>query len=136
MLHQAVTLKRARALKQCVLGAPCHSWCRGDGDFCAPTVHFTVHVLCMAQVRKVVWDLFRLVPDASAAELTDVAQIQAIIQPLGLATKRAPMIKRFSADYLNTQVILTMQGLHIGPWILTCGIKQYSIGVTALLIII
>ncbi|KAK9785518.1 hypothetical protein WJX73_000554 [Symbiochloris irregularis] len=52
-------------------------------------------------VRKVLWDLFRLVPSAGAAADADVAQIRDIIYPLGLATKRAPMLKRFSADYLQ-----------------------------------
>ena len=55
-------------------------------------------------MRKVLWELFHLVPSPVAAEHASTDAIQRIIYPLGLATKRAVMIKRFSAEYLDKQV--------------------------------
>lgn len=52
------------------------------------------------QVRKVIWDLFNLCPTPAKAISVDTAEIQAIIQPLGLFRKRALAIQRLSEDYL------------------------------------
>jgi hypothetical protein len=56
------------------------------------------------QVRKVIWKLFKLMPTPEAAMAADVEAIRALIEPLGLAPKRAPMLKRFSQEYLQKQV--------------------------------
>lgn len=43
-------------------------------------------------------------PDAASAAQADVAAIERLIYPLGLATKRAAMVIRFSQEYLDTEV--------------------------------
>ena len=57
------------------------------------------------QVRKVLWTLFKRWPTPQAAAEADVEELERLIYPLGLATKRAPMVKRFSREYLDTQVV-------------------------------
>lgn len=52
------------------------------------------------QVRKVIWELFKLCPTPAKAISVGTAEIQAIIQPLGLFRKRALAIQRLSEDYL------------------------------------
>lgn len=54
-------------------------------------------------VRKILWELLRLIPDAEAARHVNVTKVQELIYPLGLSTKRAVMLKRFSEDYLDKQ---------------------------------
>ena len=56
------------------------------------------------QVRKVLWELLKLWPTPQAAAAADVKQLERLIYPLGLATKRAPMVIRFSREYLETEV--------------------------------
>ena len=56
------------------------------------------------QVRRVIWELFKMCPDAATAAKADVGAIERLIYPLGLATKRAAMVVRFSAEYLDTEV--------------------------------
>ena len=56
------------------------------------------------QVRRVIWRLFELMPTPEAAIKADVNAIQEIILPLGLANKRAPMLQRFSKEYLEDTV--------------------------------
>ena len=57
-----------------------------------------------AQVRAVIWRLFELAPSAAAAAVADPAAVRAIIEPLGLAPKRVPMLQRFSREYLDKDV--------------------------------
>ena len=57
-----------------------------------------------AQVRAVIWRLFELAPSAAAAAVADPAAVRAIIEPLGLAPKRVPMLQRFSREYLEKDV--------------------------------
>lgn len=61
----------------------------------------------LMQVRKILWELLRLIPDAEAARHVNVTKVQELIYPLGLSTKRAVMLKRFSEDYLDKQVGLS-----------------------------
>lgn len=66
------------------------------------------------QVRKVLWKLFEIWPTAAiaAAALPDtLAAVESLIKPLGLFRKRTLAIKRFSAEYLETQV---SQATHAG----------------------
>ncbi len=56
------------------------------------------------QVRKVIWRLFELMPTPEAALQADVAAVRDVIEPLGLAPKRAPMLIRFSKEYLEKEV--------------------------------
>lgn len=60
-----------------------------------------------AQVRKVIWNLFELLPTPEAAMEADAAPIRKLIEPLGLAPKRAPMLIRFSREYVEKQVWLS-----------------------------
>ncbi|XP_077241853.1 DNA glycosylase superfamily protein [Tasmannia lanceolata] len=67
-----------------------------------------VLVICMLlnlttgrQVTKVLEDLFRLCPDAKTATEVDEEEIEKVIRHLGLQTKRAKMIQRFSKEYLE-----------------------------------
>lgn len=55
------------------------------------------------QVRKVIWKLFELMPTPEAAVAANVDDIRRIIEPLGLI-KRAPMLQRFSQEYMEKQV--------------------------------
>ena len=71
---------------------------------CGPPFKRTSLFTC-AQVRKVIWKLFKLMPTPEAAVAADVDAIRALIEPLGLAPKRAPMLKRFSQEYLQKQVL-------------------------------
>ncbi|KAL6776890.1 hypothetical protein ACKKBF_B03885 [Auxenochlorella protothecoides x Auxenochlorella symbiontica] len=52
-------------------------------------------------VRSVIWTLFDMCPGPLVAAATHVARIQALIQPLGLANKRAEAIQRLSWDYAH-----------------------------------
>jgi endonuclease III len=52
----------------------------------------------------VIWRLFELAPSAAAAAAADPAAVRAIIEPLGLAPKRVPMLQRFSREYLEKDV--------------------------------
>ena len=63
------------------------------------------------QVRKVVWQLFKLYPNPRALAAADAKQVEQLIYPLGLMTKRAVMIIRFSQEYLDMQVCL-LHGCH------------------------
>ena len=59
------------------------------------------------QVRKVIWRLFEIWPDAeTAAAATDdtLVLVEKLIQPLGLFRKRTVAIKRFSQEYLQIDV--------------------------------
>lgn len=58
----------------------------------------------MVQVRKVIWKLFEMMPTPESARNADVAAVQKLIEPLGLAPKRAPMLIRFSREYMEKQV--------------------------------
>ena len=51
-------------------------------------------------VRRVIWELFELIPTPEAALAVPEADIARIIKPLGL-TKRAAYIQRMSAQYLG-----------------------------------
>lgn len=51
-----------------------------------------------------IWKLFKLMPTPEAAVSADVAAVREIIEPLGLAPKRAPMLIRFSKEYLEKEV--------------------------------
>eukprot|EP00884_Botryococcus_braunii_P023235 jgi/Botrbrau1/9596/Bobra.106_2s0018.1 len=53
------------------------------------------------QVRKVIWNLFELMPNAEAAASVNISELEALLYPLGLFRKRALMIKRFSEEYLS-----------------------------------
>ncbi|KAK9823023.1 hypothetical protein WJX81_008257 [Elliptochloris bilobata] len=55
----------------------------------------------ITQVRAVIWRLFELAPTPAALAAADPAAIRAIIEPLGLAPKRVPMLQRFSREYLD-----------------------------------
>lgn len=55
------------------------------------------------QVRKVIWKLFEMMPTPEAGMVADVAAVQKLIEPLGLAPKRAPMLIRFSREYVEKQ---------------------------------
>lgn len=66
-------------------------------------MHFCSVVL---QVRKVLWRLFDIWPNAAVAAeaLPDtLGVVENLIQPLGLFRKRTMAIKRFSQEYLATQ---------------------------------
>ncbi|KAL6783889.1 hypothetical protein ACKKBG_A03885 [Auxenochlorella protothecoides x Auxenochlorella symbiontica] len=52
-------------------------------------------------VRSVIWTLFDMCPGPLVAAVTHVARIQALIQPLGLANKRAEAIQRLSWEYAH-----------------------------------
>ncbi len=56
------------------------------------------------QVRKVIWKLFELMPTPEDAMHADVEAVRELIEPLGLAPKRAPMLIRFSKEYVEKQV--------------------------------
>lgn len=58
------------------------------------------------QVRKILWKLFELAPTPESGATVDTAQVEEIIKPLGLFRKRALMFKRFSQEYLETNVRL------------------------------
>lgn len=95
-------------------------------DACLPRPYTSV--AASVQVRKVLWALFALVSSPAAAEHVNVEAIQEIIYPLGLATKRAVMIKRFSAEYLSKQVRHPLPGLACctllsQAW---CGCQQFD----------
>lgn len=58
-------------------------------------------------MRKVIWRLFEIWPNAkAAAEAADdtLVTVEKLIQPLGLFRKRTIAIKRFSFEYLETDV--------------------------------
>ena len=55
-------------------------------------------------MRKVIWRLFELMPTPEAAVAADTEAIRRLIEPLGLAPKRAPMLQRFSREYTEKQV--------------------------------
>lgn len=58
-------------------------------------------------MRKVIWRLFEIWPNAkAAAEAADdtLVTVEKLIQPLGLFRKRTIAIKRFSLEYLETDV--------------------------------
>ncbi len=57
-----------------------------------------------AQVRKIIWKLFELMPTPEAGMHADEEAVKELIQPLGLAPKRAPMLIRFCRDYVEKQV--------------------------------
>ena len=62
---------------------------------------------CWLQVRKVLWKLFDIWPAAAVAAeaLPDtLTVVETLIQPLGLFRKRTMAIKRFSKEYLETEV--------------------------------
>ncbi len=59
---------------------------------------------CILQVRKVIWKLFEMMPTPEAGMNADIAAVQKLIEPLGLAPKRAPMLIRFSREYVEKQV--------------------------------
>ena len=72
-----------------------------------PAVHALLldHALaCLMQVRAVIWRLFDLAPTPAALASADAAAIRAIVEPLGLAPKRVPMLQRFSREYLEKDV--------------------------------
>ncbi|EIE24531.1 DNA glycosylase [Coccomyxa subellipsoidea C-169] len=54
-------------------------------------------------VRKVIWKLFELMPTPEDAMHADVEAVRELIEPLGLAPKRAPMLIRFSKEYVEKQ---------------------------------
>lgn len=56
------------------------------------------------QVRSVIWRLFELAPTPAALAAADPAAVRAIVEPLGLAPKRVPMLQRFSREYLDKDV--------------------------------
>lgn len=56
------------------------------------------------QVRKIIWKLFELMPTPEAGMHADEEAVRELIQPLGLAPKRAPMLIRFCKDYVEKQV--------------------------------
>lgn len=53
------------------------------------------------QVRKVMWDLFALIPSPGAAVAAETSAVEEIIQPLGLFRKRAAALQRMSDEYLK-----------------------------------
>ena len=59
--------------------------------------------LLHAQVRKIIWKLFELMPTPEVGMHLDEAVVRELIQPLGLAPKRAPMLIRFCRDYVEKQ---------------------------------
>jgi len=60
--------------------------------------------LSNAQVRKVIWALFKLCPTPEAMAAADLDAISAIVAPLGLNKKRGAMLQRFSRDYITLDV--------------------------------
>ncbi|GAQ80003.1 hypothetical protein KFL_000440050 [Klebsormidium nitens] len=52
-------------------------------------------------MRRVIWDLFKLIPTAEAAMAADTDAIGKVIHSLGLQNKRAATIQRFSQEYLE-----------------------------------
>ena len=61
-------------------------------------------ILLHVQVRKIIWKLFELMPTPEAGMHADEATVRELIQPLGLAPKRAPMLIRFCRDYVEKEV--------------------------------
>eukprot|EP00803_Ostreobium_quekettii_P005760 evm.model.scf_1562.5 EVM.evm.TU.scf_1562.5 scf_1562:30486-34605(+) len=57
----------------------------------------------IGQVRRVVWDLFRICPEARHAAAVDVSTLEQLLRPLGLFRKRAADIKRFSQEYIEKE---------------------------------
>ena len=55
------------------------------------------------QVRKVIWDLFKLAPTAEAMAAADLEAISRVMLPLGLH-KRGAMLQRFSQEYTAKNV--------------------------------
>ena len=53
------------------------------------------------QVRKVIWELFRIACTPEAAVAADTSAIEALIQPLGLFRKRAVALQTMSREYLE-----------------------------------
>ncbi|KAH9697540.1 hypothetical protein KPL71_023648 [Citrus sinensis] len=66
-----------------------------------------IYSICLKEIAillkagRVISDLFTLCPDAKTATEVDSEEIEKIISTLGLQKKRAPMIKRFSQEYLG-----------------------------------
>ena len=56
-----------------------------------------------------IWKLFELMPTPEAGMHADEPAVRELIQPLGLAPKRAPMLIRFCRDYVEKQVWLILQ---------------------------
>ncbi|GAB4831595.1 Methyl-CpG-binding domain protein 4-like protein [Ancistrocladus abbreviatus] len=54
-----------------------------------------------SDVREVLWNLFKLCPDAKTAVDIDTMEIERVIRSLGLQRKRAAMIQRFSREYMS-----------------------------------
>ena len=55
------------------------------------------------QVRKVLWQLFSLYPTPQALAAAEAKQVEQLIYPLGLMTKRAVAVIRFSQEYQDRQ---------------------------------
>lgn len=51
------------------------------------------------QVRSIIWEFFRLYPDADAASRADQLSLATLLKPLGLYNRRSKMIIRFSEAY-------------------------------------
>lgn len=68
------------------------------------TANQLIYALVSLQVRKVIWRLFDLMPTPEEAMHADVEAVRELIEPLGLAPKRAPMLIRFSKEYVEKQV--------------------------------
>ena len=51
-----------------------------------------------------IWKLFELIPTPEEAIHADVEAVRELIEPLGLAPKRAPMLIRFSKEYVEKKV--------------------------------
>ena len=61
-------------------------------------------------MRKVLWKLFEIWPNAGVAAeaMPDtLSVVETLIQPLGLFRKRTMAIKRFSKEYLESEVCCT-----------------------------
>lgn len=50
------------------------------------------------------WALWRDYPTPAALAAADPVVLEGLLRPLGLHRKRALMIKRFSAEYMDKQV--------------------------------
>ena len=73
---------------------------------------------CVCQVRKVIWRLFAIWPNAEAAAGASddtLVIVEKLIQPLGLFRKRTMAIKRFSQEYLTAQVKLHLSRMIAPP---------------------
>ena len=55
------------------------------------------------EAEPYIWKFFKSYPDAKSAAIADPADIQQMIQPLGLSSRRSRALVRMSHDYIEKQ---------------------------------